>query len=90
MEPRIRLAAELGVSTRTVARDVERLRLSEVPLEVRPGRGGGVRLSRARLRASVELDLPEIAALLSSLAALGPTASESAGSAARKLAAALR
>jgi predicted DNA-binding transcriptional regulator YafY len=78
------------VSVRTVARDVERLRLSGVPLEVRPGRGGGVSLPHARGEASVSLDLPEIAALLSSLAVLGPTVSESAASATRKLAAALR
>ncbi|SEC91717.1 HTH domain-containing protein [Nocardioides exalbidus] len=84
------LAAELGVSGRTIARDVARLRDAGLPIETRQGRDGGVRLdvSGDRLR-PVDLDLPEIAALLSSLAVLGPSASESASSAALKLAAAL-
>jgi predicted DNA-binding transcriptional regulator YafY len=80
------LADELGVSARTVARDVERLRLSGVPLEVYPGRGGGVSLRPLRALAPIELDLPEVAALISSLAVLGPSVSESAASAMRKLA----
>ncbi|MGH3314524.1 MAG: helix-turn-helix transcriptional regulator [Nocardioidaceae bacterium] len=80
------LADELGVSLRTVARDVERLRLSGVPLEVHPGRGGGVSLRPTRALASIEFDLPEVAALMSSLAVLGPSVSESAASAMRKLA----
>lgn len=83
------LAAELGVSGRTVARDVERLRSSGVPLETVPGRGGGVRLRPARAAIPIEFDLPEVAALMSSLAVLGPTASDSAASAMRKLVRAL-
>ena len=78
-----RLANELGVTERTVARDVERLRHSGVPITVVPGRGGGVSIERATPSGRVELDLPEIAAL-------GPSASESAASAMRKLTAALR
>ncbi|HSK96272.1 MAG TPA: HTH domain-containing protein, partial [Euzebyales bacterium] len=84
------LARELGVSSRTVARDVERLRLSGVPLDVRQGRRGGVRLARTDTTITVTLDLPEVAALMSSLAVLGPTVSPSAASAMRKLAAPLR
>jgi predicted DNA-binding transcriptional regulator YafY len=87
--PLSRLAAELRVSERTAARDVERLRDSGVPLETRPGRHGGVRLRAVGTTISVTLDLPETAALLSSLAVLGPTVSPSAGSAMRKLAEAL-
>jgi predicted DNA-binding transcriptional regulator YafY len=83
------LARDLGVSTRTVARDVERLRLSGVPLHAHRGRGGGVSLSPARTRVTVTLDLPEVAALMSSLAVLGPSVSESAASAMRKLTGAL-
>ncbi|HSK89682.1 MAG TPA: HTH domain-containing protein [Euzebyales bacterium] len=79
------LARDLRVSVRTVARDVERLRLSGVPLDARRGRGGGVRLVPARTAITVVLDLPEAAALMSSLAVLGPTVSESAASAMRKL-----
>lgn len=80
------LADALGVSVRTVARDVERLRLSGVPLEVSPGRGGGVSLRPVRAPAPIEFDLPEVAALMSSLAVLGPSVSESAASAMCKLA----
>lgn len=83
------LARDLGVSARTVARDVERLRLSGVPLATYQGRGGGVRLLPAGARIAVVLDLPEVAALLSSLASLGPSATQSAASAMRKLAEAL-
>ncbi len=84
------LARDLGVSVRTVARDVERLRLSGVPLEVQRGRAGGVRLRSARGHVVIQFDLPEIAALMSSLAVLGPTVSDSAASAMQKLADALR
>jgi predicted DNA-binding transcriptional regulator YafY len=83
------LASEFGVSTRTIARDVERLRLSGVPLSTHRGRGGGVSLDARHSPASITFDVPEIAALISSLAVLGPTVSQSAGSAMRKLAQAL-
>lgn len=84
------LGRELGVSTRTVARDVARLRDAGLPVETRQGRDGGVRLDVGgdRLR-SVDLDLTEIAAVLASLAVLGPTVSPGADSAARELVAAL-
>jgi len=84
------LAGELGVSARTVARDVERLRLSGAPLRTWPGRGGGVSMEGTRTAVDVRLDLAEVAALVSSLAVLGPTVSPSASSAMRKLVDALR
>lgn len=83
------LARELGVSVRTVARDVERLRLSGVPLAAHQGRGGGVSLRPSATAIAIEFDLPEAAALMSSLAVLGPTVSQSAASAMRKLVEAL-
>jgi predicted DNA-binding transcriptional regulator YafY len=83
------LARELGVSPRTVARDVERLRLSGVPLTAHQGRGGGIGLLPTNRAISVVFDLPEAAALMSSLAVLGPSVSDSAASAMRKLAHAL-
>jgi predicted DNA-binding transcriptional regulator YafY len=83
------LARELGVSVRTAARDVERLRLSGVPLDARQGRGGGVTLLPTVAVRPIVFDLPEVAALMSSLAVLGPSVSESAGSAMRKLTEAL-
>jgi len=84
------LARELAVSERTVARDVERLRLSGVPVESFQGRGGGVSLLPTNATISIALDLAEAAALMSSLAVLGPTVSPSAASAMRKLAQALQ
>lgn len=83
------LAREFRVSARTVARDVERLRLSGVPLVVSQGRAGGVRLAPRGGVAPIEFDLAELAALMSSLTALGPNSSQSATSAMRKLARAL-
>ncbi len=79
------LARDLGVSVRTAARDVERLRQGGVPLDVRQGRGGGVALRAPAGPVRLELDLPEAAALVSSLAVLGPTVTPSAASAMRKL-----
>lgn len=87
--PLARLAEEFGVAGRTVARDLQRLRHSGVPIAVAPGRGGGAYLERTGPLAPITLDLPELAALLASLAALGPTATDSAASAMRKLTAAL-
>ena len=78
-----------GVSSRTIARHVERLRLSGVPLDVRMGRAGGVSLVPTRDANRPELDPTEVAAFMSSLAALGPSASESSASARCKLAEAL-
>lgn len=79
------LADDLGVTTRTIARDLQRLRHSGVPISVTPGRHGGASIDRPRQTVTVGLELPEVAALMASLAALGPTASRSAESAMRKL-----
>lgn len=83
------LAAELGVSVRTVARDLERLASSGVPIRTRPGRAGGVSMPAHAQPGPITFDLAEAAALMSSLAVLGPSATGSAGSAMRKLASAL-
>jgi len=83
------LARDLRVSMRTVARDVERLRLSGVPLHAHQGRGGGVSLLPTNAAITLVLDLPEAAALMSSLAVLGPSVSQSTAAAMRKLADAL-
>ncbi len=88
--PMDRLATELGVSRRTVQRDIERLLDSGVPIETHPGRGGGVRMPVPRRIEPVRLDVAELAAVMSSLAVLGPSVTASAGSAMRKLAAAIR
>lgn len=83
------LAAELHVSARTVSRDVERLVLSGVPIRTWTGRTGGISLLVRAQPNPVTFDLAEAAAVLSSLTVLGPSATGSAGSAMRKLTAAL-
>ncbi|HLS14992.1 MAG TPA: HTH domain-containing protein [Beutenbergiaceae bacterium] len=85
-----RLAEEFGVAERTIARDISRLRHSGAPITVRAGRAGGAAIERSVPLGPITLDLPETAALIASLAALGPTASQSAASAMAKLTAALQ
>jgi len=87
--PLDRLADEIGVSPRTIARDVDRLRFSGVPVRTHPGRGGGVSIPPVLDIAPIAFDLPEIAALMSSLTVLGPTVSPSAAAAMAKLTAAI-
>lgn len=84
------LADRLRVSIRTVERDIERLRDAGVPFTSRPGRGGGISLDAPATIATVDLDPAEIAAIISSLAIVGPNSSPSAASATVKLVAALR
>src|SRR5699024_1894748 len=84
-----RLADELGVTERTIARDIERLTQSGVPISVQPGRGGGAVIENVAPASPIDFDLPEITVLMASLAAVGPTVSESATSAMKKRATAL-
>ncbi len=83
------LAERLGVGRRTVERDLARLRDSGVPLETVPGAQGGCRLPRNRATRPLTLTFPEVAALIASLVALGPTATDSSASAMRALVAAI-
>lgn len=83
------LAAELHVSVRTVSRDLDRLISSGVPICTWPGRTGGVSLPAQMQPSPITFDLAEAAAVMSSLTVLGPSATGSAGSAMRKLTAAL-
>ena len=83
------LAAELRVSARTVSRDLDRLISSGVPIRTWPGRTGGVSLPVQAQPGPITFDLAEAAAVMSSLTVLGPSATGSAGSAMRKLTAAL-
>lgn len=57
------LAHELGVSTRTVRRDLALLRERGVPISTQAGPGGGVRLDRSRGVTAVHLAITEVAAL---------------------------
>jgi predicted DNA-binding transcriptional regulator YafY len=79
------LARQLGVGLRTVERDLARLRESGVPIESLPGPNGGHRLPRNTAPSPVALTFEEIAALIASLAALGPTSTQSSDSAMRAL-----
>lgn len=62
------LAAELGVSVRSVARDLAHLRDSGVPVESDRGRGGGVRLPQRWSLGRVHLTEEEALDLLLSMA----------------------
>lgn len=71
----------MGVSSRTVERDLERLRDVGIPFRSTPGRSGGHTLEVARSRHELTLDTAEVAAIISSLAIVGPTSSAPASSA---------
>jgi predicted DNA-binding transcriptional regulator YafY len=79
------LARQLGVGLRTVERDLARLRESGVPIDSVPGPYGGSRLQRNAAPDPVHLTFSEIAALIASLTALGPTATRTSDSAMRAL-----
>jgi len=81
------LTAELGVSHRTVLRDVDALSTSGVPVYTDRGRGGGISLTPGYRTDLTGLTLDEAKALLSS--GSGRVASPAFASAMRKVAAAL-
>lgn len=64
------LAARLGVSERTVERDLERLRAAQLPLRGRGGQGGGVWLEVTRTEAPLRLDDHQVMGLVMALEAL--------------------
>jgi predicted DNA-binding transcriptional regulator YafY len=70
---------------RTIERDLARLRESGVPIESVPGPYRGHRLPRTAAPNPVSLTFEEVAALIASLAALGPTSTDSSDSAMRAL-----
>jgi predicted DNA-binding transcriptional regulator YafY len=84
------LASVLGVDVRTVERDIARLRDAGVPIAARRGPGGGFRLDVPQAVAPVPLSPGEIAALIASVAAVGPYASATARSALTRLIEALQ
>jgi predicted DNA-binding transcriptional regulator YafY len=57
------LAAELGVSRRTILRDLASLRERGMPISGEPGHGGGVRLEGDRGLTAVHLSLDEVVAI---------------------------
>ena len=82
------LARRLGVSTRTVERDIARLVAAGVPVETTRGSRGGYRLAIPRHPAPITLSTAELAALIATLTAVGPYTSAAARSALTKLVAA--
>jgi predicted DNA-binding transcriptional regulator YafY len=83
------LAARLGVSVRTVERDLSELQGAGVPIVVRRGLGGGYSFDARAELPPVVLTPGEAAALVAALAIVGPRASATAQSATRKLLTAL-
>jgi predicted DNA-binding transcriptional regulator YafY len=84
------LAVALRVDVRTVERDIARLRDLGLPITARRGPGGGFRLDVPSAVAPVRLSPGEIAALIASVASVGPYVSATAQSALNRLMEALR
>ncbi|MEU5872144.1 YafY family protein [Glycomyces sp. NPDC047369] len=74
------LASRLGVSPRTLRRDVDRLREYGYPVETRPGPGGHYRLTAGAVMPPLMLEDDEAIAVLLGLAALAATGSATEGS----------
>lgn len=83
------LAQRIGVSVRTVERDIADLIDAGVPITIRRGRVGGYSITAAATPAEVSFTTGEIAALIASIVAIGPYSSASARSALDKLLAAI-
>jgi predicted DNA-binding transcriptional regulator YafY len=83
------LAERVGVSVRTIERDVATLRAAGVPVTVRRGRGGGYGIDARPSLPPVVLTPGEAAALVTVIAAVGPHMSATAQTALHKLLAAL-
>jgi predicted DNA-binding transcriptional regulator YafY len=67
------LAREVGASRRTVMRDLVALRDEGFVIHSEPGRGGGVQLDPGSVQATARLTVPEVFALLISVAAMRAT-----------------
>jgi predicted DNA-binding transcriptional regulator YafY len=83
------LAERVGVSVRTIERDVAALRAAGVPVTVQRGRGGGYGIDARPRLPPVVLTPGEAAALVTVVAAVGPHVSAAAHTALQKLLAAL-
>jgi predicted DNA-binding transcriptional regulator YafY len=79
------LATELGVSARTIERDVADLHAAGVPVHVTRGPGGGYAMTSRGALPPIDFSPGEAAALVAALVAIGPSASATAQSAMTKL-----
>lgn len=84
------LAQRLGVSIRTVERDISALSDAGLPLQVKLGPGGGYLLDTRPRLPPVQLSPGEASALVAALVAVGPFTSATAQSAMAKVLSALR
>lgn len=64
------IAEELGVSRRTVLRDISALRDQDFVIHSEPGRGGGLQLDPQSVQTTTRLSVAEVFALLISVAAM--------------------
>ena len=83
------LAGRLGVSARTIERDIARLREAGVPVRVCHGPGGGYAIDARAELPPIVFTPGEAAALIASVVAVGPFTSASAQASLGKLLAAL-
>jgi predicted DNA-binding transcriptional regulator YafY len=79
------LVERTGTSSRTIERDIARLREAGVPIQVARGLGGGYRLDGSDHPEPILFTPGELAALVASLVAVGPYTSATAKSAFAKL-----
>lgn len=64
------LATEVGASRRTILRDIAALRDDGFVIHSEPGRGGGLQLDPASMQTTPRLTVPEVFALLLSVASM--------------------
>lgn len=64
------LAADVGASRRTILRDISALRDDGFVIHSEPGRGGGLQLDPQSLQTTAKLSVPEVFALLISVASM--------------------
>ncbi|PSL22039.1 helix-turn-helix transcriptional regulator [Shimia abyssi] len=69
------LAQEVGASRRTILRDIGALRDQGFVIHSEPGRGGGIQLDPSSIQTTARLSVPEVFALLISVAAMRATRS---------------
>ena len=84
-----KLAGLVGVSSRTIERDLARLKAAGVPLQVVAGAHGGYRIAGGTDECALSQTPGEVSALIAALVAVGPFTSATALSVFSKLSEAL-